>query len=97
MKKIINTPAEEVHRNNLPEFPTIGFCMKNQKGWLQYQPEHKGYQILAVDDVYSGVGTGDGWTKKRMNLKNSLDFLFDHCCKVYLFNSDKELFKWLSE
>ena len=47
MKKIINTPiAEEVHRNNLPEFPIIGFIMENQKGWLQCKSYQKKKYIL---------------------------------------------------
>ena len=101
MKKLIthSPPIAEIHRDDLPEFPIIGFIMENQKGWIQCKSyQNRKYRLFSRDDVHSGVGMGNGWMDgEEMSMETAINFLLNCKGTIYVFENDRELFKWLSE
>ena len=101
MKKLISItpPIAEIHRDDLPEFPIIGFSMENQKGWIQCKSyQKKKYILYCVDDAQSGVGMGNGWRDgEEMSMETAINFLLNCNGTIYVFENDRKLFKWLSE
>jgi hypothetical protein len=94
MKLILTTlPPESISVKNLPSFPIIGvidpfnnktFVIKTEYG------NSNSYKLLSSD----GVSTGNSYSNVSGNLQKVLSNpLFSY----FLFQSEKELFKWLSE
>lgn len=101
MKRLVKTlaPQNQILESDLPKYPIIGFKRCDGKGWAQMTDYKSGnYKLYALGtgtDV-SGVGTGNGWGNADTDtLKQVLHWLSD--AEVYVFETDRELFKWLAE
>lgn len=94
MKRILTTPPpESILINDLPLSPVIGvidpfknktFVIKTEYG----NPDS--YKMLSSD----GVSTGNAYCNFNGSLQKVLS---NELCQYFLFQSEKELFKWLSE
>jgi len=94
MKQIITSPLpESITISELPLFPLIGvidpfnnktFVIKTEYG------NSNSYKLLSTD----GVSTGNSYSSVSGNLQNVLSKPY---CQYFLFETEKELFKWLSE
>ena len=93
MKKInFEPPQDEISVKEVPDNPIIGFtAMDGGKGWLQ----PIGYQSFSYHaiDAETGPINGNGWGTETLQDHFRLRPKF----KYILFDSAKELFKWLSE
>lgn len=106
MKEIVTSLPESkfVHRSNVSGSPIIGFVLNGQKGWFQ-KLSSWGHEYRALS-VNNGVSLGNGWSNSFTNNNGCFECLNDFFKWVdygsihpilYLFDSEKELFKWLSE
>lgn len=94
MKKIItSTPPESILINELPSFPIIGVIDPSKNKTFVIKTEYgdpNSYKLLSNN----GVSTGNSYG----NFNGSLQNVLSHPnCQYFLFESEKELFKWLSE
>jgi len=95
MKQIItlNNPLEYIAIANLPKSPVIGVIDSfNNKTFIiktEYDNPNS-YKFLSTE----GVSTGNSYSTFNGNLKNVLSKPF---CQYFLFQTEKELFQWLSE
>jgi len=94
MKRIITTPLpESILVKDLPEFPFIGATnLLGEKTFLimtEYRNPNS-YKMFATN----GTSNGNSYYHFNDNLQNALT---DSTFKYFLFETEKELFKWLSE
>lgn len=110
MKQVIINPVETntILSKNLQQFEIVGFKdnVGYQKGWLQplkYSPQststgyYPNYKAFCVD---GGVHHGNGY----MEYVSVDEFMTKNAVKintgklsVFVFDNEKDLFKWLSE
>lgn len=101
MKQIIQQHSElpVILANELPTYPVIGFEIEgreNSKGWLQSNDE-SGDTFRALT-VNGGVSRAYGFCHQQ-TIEKWIKWGNTGVvkAKMYLFGSEKELFKWLSE
>jgi hypothetical protein len=94
MKRIITTPLpESILVKDLPEFPFIGATNSLGEKTFLIMTEYRNpdsYKMFAPN----GISKGNSYYNFNGNLQNAF---IDSSFKYFLFESEKELFKWLSE
>jgi hypothetical protein len=98
MKRIITTPLpESILVKDLPEFPFIGVTNSLGEKTFLIMTEYRNpdsYKMFAPN----GISNGNSYYNFSGNLRGNLqNALIDSSFKYFLFESEKELFKWLSE
>ena len=96
MKKIItSTPPKSILIKDLPSSPVIGVIDPSKNKTFVIKTEYDNpysYKMLSTN----GVSTGNAYCSP--SLSGSIEkVLSKENCQYFLFESEKELFKWLSE
>jgi len=94
MKRILTTPPpESILIKDLPSSPLIGVIDPFKNKTFVIKTEYgnsNSYKLLSNN----GVSTGNAYC----SFNGSLQKVLSHPnCQYFLFQSEKELFKWLSE
>jgi len=72
-----------------------GVVILGKKGWIQ--PTEYDSDKVSFFSLRGGVSFGNGWSSFRGAFNKSCEELLKSGDKIYQFNNEKELFKWLAE
>lgn len=92
MKKVINTPVEEISVENCSEDLYYGIERNFRFFVTREQFEEGKFVARCLNNLSRGNGNSG---LARDSLKELLSNAIEHGCKVFEFNSGEELMKWV--
>lgn len=97
MKEVkLREQPKDVFVDYLPEECVLGIRSQyGHKGWIQ--PTSFQSTTVQFMCVGGGVSSGNNWESYEGQMKANLNEWIKDGGKAYLFDSEEELFKWLSE